>query len=189
VGTSDWPTEAKSMQVAEEETGPPEGAFTFAEDDLCTWVSEDEVAEFVAAEFAWEGTVVLDPSSGGDGCGWRLTSTDDDVVFDVGAAAARWSLFGPDNTPIGLGEVEVVDFDEEAGTVDDVDTGVSGHPSLSDGVVVINGGWGNYAFWVPPIDECLELFVSVEPVVPEGELEARTFGVADRFLQELGWLG
>ena len=29
--------------------------FSFADDDLCAWVSEPEVAEFLAAEFDWDG--------------------------------------------------------------------------------------------------------------------------------------
>ena len=79
-----------------------EGAFTFADDDLCEWVSEDEVAEFVAAEFEWDGTAVFEGAAADryrsagepedpDSCQWTLTSTAGDVG-DVlaGNASITW---------------------------------------------------------------------------------------------------
>ena len=170
-----------------------EGAFTFADDDLCEWVSEDEVAEFVATEFDDpEVTVVLDENSGGpenpDSCQWVLTSTAPDEFGSVSAANAE--LPGAESIAKAG---PPVDFDEEGGFVE-IGSAVSGHPSLSDGVVVYNGGFGQYVFWVPPSDEYLRVFVGFPREGTEDEddwadYEDRFFGVADRFVQELGWLG
>jgi len=163
-----------------------EGAFTFADDDLCEWVSEDEVAEFVAAEFEWDGTAVLEgasePEEDPDSCQWRLMSTAGEAGGVTAGNASTWEDFN--NEPYDFSEVEVVDFNEDLGFVEIGSSAVSGYPSLSDGVVVHSGGFGQYAFWVPPSDEYLYLMVVIE----DGD-EGEFFGVADRFVRELGWLG
>ena len=83
--------------------------------------------------------------------------------------------------------------DEEVGVIAFKDGAVSGHPSLGDGVVVLDGGWGTYTFWVPPEDEYLDVSVSFPreegDYWDEADYEARMFRVADRFLQELGRFG
>ena len=181
-------TEVQTTTVPPAEVS--EAAFTFADDDLCVWVSEDEVAEFVAAEFEWDGTAVLHevPQENEDiDCEWILTSTAGDVGDVTAGNAGTWKDGAYD-----FGALEVVDFDEEL-EFTSPGSAASGHPSLSDGVVVHNGAFGQYAFWVPPSDEYLSLSMGfeddVEPVLVEGDFQARLFGVADRFVQELGWLG
>ena len=178
-----------------------EGAFTFADDDLCEWVSEDEVAEFVAAEFEWDGTAVFEGAAADryraagepedpDSCHWTLTSTAGDVG-DVLAGNASITWVDTSGDARHYREMEVDDFDEEVGYVE-IGSAVSGHPSLSDGVVVYNGAWGRYVFWVPPIDQYLSMFRPFSSDGDDGdwaEDEARFFGVADRFVQELGWFG
>lgn len=54
--------------------GDPAGAFTFAADDLCEWVSPTEVAEFYASVYEWEGTAELSDVAGAepDECWWAL---------------------------------------------------------------------------------------------------------------------
>ena len=193
-GDATTTTSVQEMEVPSTTVPAVEGAFTFADDDLCEWVSEDEVAEFVAAEFDDpEVTVVLDESDGGpenpDSCQWRfLASTAPDEFGSVSAEDAEfpWTEYIAEDGP-------PVDFDEEGGFVE-IGSAVSGHPSLSDGVVVYNGGFGQYVFWVPPSDEYLRVFVGFPREGTEDEddwadYEDRFFGVADRFVQELGWLG
>ena len=59
-------------------------------------------------------------------------------------------------------------------------------------MVVYSGGFGQYVFWVPPNDEYLKLSGFPLEGSEDGDTadyEDRFFGVADRFVQELGWLG
>ncbi len=82
---------------------------------------------------------------------------------------------------------------------------VVGHPALSDGVVVFNGGFGQFAFGLPPGTEWLLLYLDVPGRTDEDDwtscegsittggvasedYEPRFFAVADRFLRELGWV-
>ena len=195
-----------SVEVVEVPTTtvPPveivEGAFTFADDDLCEWVSVEMVAEFVATEFDDpDVTVVLDESSGGpenpDSCQWWfLAGTAPDEFGSVSAEDAEFLWTDVNSVNHEYSEAEVVEFVEEIGVIDSRDGAVSGPPSLSDGVVFFDEGWGMYTFWVPPSDE----YLSVSVVFPREEsedgddwadYEDRVFGVADRFVQELGWLG
>ena len=63
---------------------------------------------------------------------------------------------------------------------------VSGHPALSEGVVVHNGGWGLISFGVPPRNQYLYVFVN--PEQEESWEESKLFAVADDLLGALGWL-
>lgn len=159
--------------------------FTFADDDLCEWVSEVEVAEFVAAEFDWDGTAVV-ATVEPDLCEWTLSNAPGDTgSVTAGNAATTWRDF--DGAPYDFSQLEVIDIDGEVGTLE-IGAVVSGHPSLSDGVVVHNGGFGQFAFWVPSHGEYLSLAVSVDDGFWDQDHEARFFSVADLFMQELGWL-
>jgi hypothetical protein len=162
--------------------------FTFADDDLCEWISEDQVADFVAAEFDWAGTAAeLDEATGPEvSCQWRLTSTAGDYGEVQAGDASLWRDFS--GNPSDFDIVDIVEFDQELGLVG-IGAAVSGHPALSDGVVVQNGGFGQYAFWVTPNDEYLSF--TVRPFDDDAwdeDYEARFFGVADRFMRELNWL-
>ena len=195
-GDATTTTSVQEMEVPSTTVPAVEGAFTFADDDLCEWVSEDEVAEFVATEFDDpEVTVVLDENSGGpenpDSCQWVLTSTAPDEFGSVSAANAE--LPGAESIAKAG---PPVDFDEEGGFVE-IGSAVSGHPSLSDGVVVYNNAFLRYLFWVPPSEQYLEVSILGYPSEESADEDeddwaddqARVFGVADRFVQELGWLG
>jgi hypothetical protein len=178
---------------------------SFADDDLCEWVTEAEVAEFVAAEFDWDGTAT------------EVEAVDDPTV------ACRWELSSADGTG---GSVLVIDggqsedfdgnrFDYDAmmkaqGVLDYqgpvcVGDFVVGHPALSDGAVVSNWGFGQFAFGTPSVTEWLLLYLDVpgrtsaedwtscEGSITTGgvaseDYEPRYFAVADHFLRELGWV-
>jgi membrane protein implicated in regulation of membrane protease activity len=161
-----------------------QAVFSFADDDLCEWVSEEDVAEFVAAEFDWQGT------AGNQGrpypeavCEWTLSGSAHSAV--IAEDAGRWKDF--DGNPYKISETEIVEY--EGGTVN-IGASVVGHPAVSDGVVVHNGGFGMFAFGVPPDSEWLGVQVHVDPEGVEwnAEHEARYFAVADHFVEELGWL-
>jgi hypothetical protein len=188
--TSAGSTTANS-QVSEVEQG---AAFTFAEDDLCDWITVDEVAEFFASEYEWVGTAELvnTADTGPDECRWRLTIAGADDYFEVSAGNADPGVLVPYD--------EIVEYDGEGVPVPGGT--VSGLPSLSEGVVLQSAGWGVYSFWVPPRDEYLSLFVNrhssdgseVTGVdsSPDEEIrleeQNRFFAFADHLLQELGWV-
>jgi hypothetical protein len=166
-------------------------AFTFAEDDLCDWITADEIAGFFASEFEREGTAELVDSAdaGPDKCWWRLTIAGEDGYFEIGAGNADPGVLLP------YEEIDEYDGGTVTGTV-------SGHPALSDGVIVQSAGWGFYSFWVPPRDEYLSLFlnrhsgdspevVGIDSSPDEQtrvEAQRRFFAFADQLLQELGWV-
>ena len=168
-----------AVACAEDE---PQEAFSFATDDMCAWVSEDEVAEFVSAEFDWDGTAV-ETGSGRGGCEWALTDDDGDTGYLEASDVREWTDF--DDNPVDPVEMvgDVSDFDPE----DPFSGAVSGHPALSEGVVAFNAMFGQFAFWVPPVDEYLGFSLAVPGV--EDVFEGNGFfAVADHIVEELGWL-
>ena len=161
-------------------------AFTFTDDELCDWITTDEVAGFYASVYEWDGTAELvnTEDAGPDECWWRLTSPTENGYVEVSAGNADPGFLLPYE--------EVAEYDGEP--VPDPGGAVSGHPALSEGVVVQSAGWGAYSFWVPPRDEYLSLLanrVSGDSpgtrVVGVGDQD-RFFAFADQLLQELGWV-
>jgi len=164
--------------------------FTFADDDLCEWITADEVAGFFNSVYATdvEAEPVPDTNDtmGPDECHWRLTSVTGEGYYEVSAGNAE-----------ALPMVPVDEIVEYGGGM--VGGTVSGHPALGEGVVVQSEGWGIYSFWVPPRDDYLTLFVThTEDGVSTGvdsasdaqdrvDAQAQFFAFADRFIRELGW--
>ena len=177
-----------TMSVTSEAPETSVDVFSFADDDLCEWVTEEEVAGFVAAAFDWDGTVTQSPPDAPPGgpmtCEWQLTADGDPTGMLV-ATEARWETFG--GSPYDLAALDVVDFDD-ADPEDIERAAVSGHPALSEGVLVTADGWGQYAFWVPPREQYLALMMSVPGEELSYPIDDRVFIVADQFLRELGWV-
>ena len=169
-------------------------AFTFADDDLCEWVSADEVAAFFASAYDWDGTAeALNTSDAGpDECRWRLTDLSSGEYLEVAAGNAVDGVLLPYE--------EITQY--EGGPVLALGGTMSGHPALSDGVVVQSAGWGVYSFWVEPRAEYLSLSASrysgegaevtgVDSAIDEQirvEEQNRFFSLADQFVNELGWV-
>jgi hypothetical protein len=153
-------------------------AFTFATDDLCDWVSEDEIAEFVAAEFDWDGTATEIDTRNAEGCSWELTSETTEPAT-LGFIA-----------PTGLTIADEVDH-YELGDEFGIGSQALGHPYLSDGVAYYLQGFGPLAFGVPDDDRWFVLDDSPDieawPAVSEDAFWYGWFGVADRLIEELGW--
>ena len=160
-------------------------AFTFEDDELCDWLTADEIAGYFASVYDWDGTAELvemddaDP----DECFWLLETTGGDGVIEIGAGNADPGFL--------LADYEIVEYD--GGPVRAPGGTVSGHPALSEGAVVQNAGWGAYSFWVPPRDEYLSLFANRAGSGGPGpriglEDQDRLFAFADQLLQELGWV-
>ena len=103
--------------------------------------------------------------------------------------ASRWVHIGRDRTTLltELAAEPAVEY-SEVGRADAWPFAVSGHPELSEGVLVHSAGFGQLAFWVPPREEYLAFTFSPPDQVDPFTGEDRTFLVADAFLQELGWV-
>jgi len=160
--------------------------FDFDSDDLCSWVSAEEVAGFVEEAFGWEATAVaVEPDDEYWECKWAVTGSDgeDRMVY---ATEAEWFNFN--GGPIYLSEREVVDFADLEEPFVPIMGAVSGHPSLDERVVVINGGFGSFAFGVPPTDQYLQVSVHTPDSEDWESFEPNFFPVANSFIEELGWL-
>jgi len=205
-GTADDPT-VPSSGTTEFESAPPvtaseaivperpprstaqldDAVFSFARDEICEWVSTDEVADMVSAVYPWDGDAEIKESVSDDeawpaGCLWALTGGDGNGYLQTGDAS-MWVRIG--GAPLEVSEEPGVEY-RDAEPVE-IGIAVSGHPGLSDGVVVYNGAFGQFAFWVPPLDEYLAFSMMV-PEVGGVFDEDRFFLVADALLRELGWI-
>lgn len=165
--------------------GEENGAsFSFADDDLCEWITADDVAGFFGTAYDWDGTAVARELNNAepDQCLWVLRSERNDENYEVVAGNADPGFLVPYD--------EIVEFDRT--TMFLPDTAVSGHPALSDDVVVQAAGWGFYTFWVPPREEYLSVIVNnLTPDEADVDLdtaEDQLFALADQFVAGLGWL-
>ena len=167
--------------------------FSFAAgDDLCEWIADAEVTEFVAAEFDWYGTATNAGPYDGEACRWELSSPDDESGSLWFSDGGQWEDFGgkPYDQDAVMKVEGVLDYQGVPVCIGEF---VAGHPALSDGVVVHNGGFGQFAFGVPPGPW---LQVSLSNLSDEAwddgfayeEYEVRYFAVADRFLRALDWV-
>lgn len=160
--------------------------FTFAEDDLCEWVSEDDVTSFVNEAYEklgveWDGTAVAVPAQGslwdlsGDYCRWDLTGG--------GYVIARGL------TPASFG-TGVTDYSEaEDGDYYSLSGPVSGHPEFDDNIIVGNAAFGRLGFWLEGSDDVLGIEMSLIDGVSHNDWGQTTilFSVADSFLNKMGW--
>ena len=163
----------------------PVDVFSFADDDLCEWVTEEEIAGFIATAFDWNGSVnqiLSSPSS--VNCEWRLIGGEEVVTGSIYAYDAPTELQTAEGEPYDFAALDVVNFSPDVRQ----SAAVSGHPNLSDGVVAYDYGWGTYVFWVPPRDEYLALQFPLISGASEFWADASYFMVADQFLHELGWV-
>ena len=149
--------------------------FSFMTDDLCGWISEAEVAEFVREAYAqsgvdWNrGVAAAEP----DGSAWDLPGRD----------YCRW-------VPTGGGYVIARGLDPSFFNHE------SGHPDLADGVIAADAAFGRYGFWLEGTDEVLGLEavleqVAEDPLEPDGidwaQQQRMLFHIANSFLTEMGW--
>jgi hypothetical protein len=163
--------------------------FDFDTDDLCDWVSAEDVAGLVGEAYGWEvAAVEVQPEYEEWDCQWELTGPDgeEDVVY---AGEAVWEAFGGGPYDLtGAMTKGVVDFADIAEEYVPIGASVTGHPSLSEGVVVHNGGFGQFAFGVPPRDQ----YLHVSAIFPGDEdwehYEPKFFAVANGIIEALGWL-
>lgn len=166
-------------------------AFDFATDDLCTWVSAEDVGDFVAEAYGWTVVavdLVTPPSSDGWDCQWKLTGSDGGQG-EVAAEEVDWETFGGEPYDIHRAMTDdVADFAEVDEATVPIGATVMGHPSMGDGVVVHNGGFGQFAFGVPPQDQYLQVSVVLPDEEDWAEYEPKFFAVANSIIEAPGWL-
>lgn len=155
--------------------------FVLGEDDLCEWVSGEDVAGFVEAEFGWVATA--DGVTTEDaGCRWKLVDSEG-VDGWVWAHEARWVDF--DSNPIDLATWEVEDYADLDDTFVPPGSAVVGYPSVGEGMVIVNGGFGQYAFSIPPGDRFLQVEVSVPEEEDWDTFEPKLYSIADSIIESL----
>ena len=137
-----------TVSATNEATESTVDVFSFADDDLCEWVTAEEVTRLVSTVYPWNGTAAdgVPESEGSGSCLWSLSGGDGNGYLSAGDAS-RWVGFGPGPYEVWAGPV--VEYSEEDLASIEVGTNVTGHPALSDGVVMGGGLFGQYAFWVP----------------------------------------
>lgn len=149
----------------------PERPFSFADDDLCEWITEEEIAEMVSAVYGWDGAATqVEPYE--FACRWELTG-DEEVPPLVGIAESdrsdapirQWA----DDPSFSIGGDVVV-----------------GHPDMTEGAGFVLGAFGDFAVGVPEDGRFVQLFV----MMPEGldDWMTDTIRLGDLVLRELGWI-
>lgn len=187
--SDDAATTATDAQVTE--TGGTQETsvevFSFADDDLCEWVTEEELTGFVTEAFDWNGSAIQTAPDAPDKCEWRLTDVAAGNGFVVAYDATGSEFQGTEAEPVDFAALDVVDFSDHTPVEMDV-VAVSGHPNLSDGVVAYDYGFGQYVFWVPPRQEYLGLYFPLIGGASEFWADPSYFMVADQVLRELAWV-
>lgn len=165
------------MATAAEAPAAPERPFSFVDDDLCTWLTTDELTAALVASFDWEGEVV-DPTHTEGGCTWSITGGDELSKLLILPADHA------DDEPVGWSEVPEPDPVSTFGEV------VAGHPLLPDGTAYVVGGFGYLAFGTPDTDRWFQmmLMLPVADILPGGDRDDSTFAFAGRVLFDLGWV-
>ena len=153
--------------------------FSSERDDLCHWVTGDDVVEFVtAAGFAVEGPATASEPATEDTTGWDCAWT-----FSSGEELQ----LGVRDRPGSLAAMEVVEY-QEPGQIMDPGATVSGHPELSVGVVVENNAFLRFAFYTPGRDDVLNVMFWSEKGGSEDGYEVALMAVSDSVLSDLGWV-
>jgi hypothetical protein len=152
--------------------------FVFGEDDLCVWVTEDDVTDFArdayeAVGVEWDGEATL-------------------ITDEVGEYECQWTLTGVDGEITAYSEVagqteEVVSYEELDTTWVEIGANVNGHPDFDAEVVINNQGFGQYAFLIPTSEDQLVLSVYLPIEDDSVDYEKPLFIVANGFLEEMNW--
>lgn len=151
----------------------PERPFSFADDDLCEWITEVEIAEMVSAVYGWDGAATqVEPYE--FACRWELTG-DEEVPPLVGIAESdrsdapirQWA----DDPSFSIGRDVVV-----------------GHPDMTEGAGFVLGAFGDFAVGVPEDGRFVQLFVMMPEDTIVDDWMTDTIRLGDLVLRELGWI-
>ena len=170
---------AACSDAADEAATPPTSpveVFSFTEHDLCDWLSTDDLAAFISAEFDWTGTVeVLEPQNepSRENCEWVLRGETDDPLGNL-------YLVKPAAGVYGAGHVE---YGEQAG----LGTWVVGHPALDEPALTAMSGFGGVAYGFPDDQRIITMWLDVPGYEPDAAFFVAEAGVANHILHALGW--
>ncbi len=160
--------------IAESVSSESAEVFSFTEHDLCEWMSTDDLAEFISAEFDWAGTVeVRKPQiEPGENCEWVLRG---ETYDPLGSLYAVESVAGAYS---GL-----VEYGEQA----DLGAWVVGHPALDQPALTAMGGFGGVAYGFPDDGRIITMWLDVPGHEPDANFFMAEAAVANQILHELGW--
>jgi hypothetical protein len=173
VACSDDSTESSSTTSAS--SSETTNVFDPESDDLCEWVTAEEIVELLTAA----GATVSGPATAiepnvedetGWNCAWTLASGQE---IQIGAKATSRAS--------SMQDLDMVAEYEAPDQVMSPGSAVSGHPDLSDGVIVENMAFGRFGFFPPRRDAQLNVLVP-------GANETVLMTTGDTLLGELGWL-
>lgn len=165
------------MATATQVPSAPERPFSFATDDLCTWLTTDELTAALGASFDWEGEVV-DPTPTAGGCTWSITGGDEDGILEMSPADHG------DDATIAWSDASELDPVSAFGQV------ITGHPWLPEGTAYVPGGFGYLAFGTPGTDQWFQigLYVPGTADVPAYWEDDSLFAFASRVMSDLAWV-
>lgn len=147
--------------------------FSFADDELCEWITEQEIVEIVSAVYDWDGGATqVEPYE--FACRWELTG-DEEVPPLVGIAESdrsdapirQWA----DEPSFSIGRDVVV-----------------GHPDMTEGAGFVLGAFGDFAVGVPEDGRFVQLFVMMPEDTIVDDWVTDTIRLGDLVLSELGWI-
>lgn len=150
--------------------------FSFTEHDLCDWLSTDDLAAFISAEFDWTGTVeVLKPQNepSPKNCEWILRGETNDPLGNLYLVKSVAGAYGP-----GL-----VEYGEQA----DLGTWIVGHPALDEPALTAMGGFGGVTYGFPDDQRIITMWLDVPGWEPDAAFFVAEAGVANQILHDLGW--
>ena len=180
-----------AVALREESSGPPDEAFVFGEDDLCQWVTEEDVTEYAreayeAVGVEWDGEAVLTNQrwveEGAEyECQWSL-STLSGKGFEGVVHVETWPVPPPEET-------QFVAYEDMTTTFIRIGHTIVGHPEFADDVLVTNNAFGRYGIWVPTSDDQLVIAVNLGIEDESLDWEVPTFVIANGFLEKMNWTG
>lgn len=155
--------------------------FVHGEDDLCEWITEEDVARFAREAHAaigaeWDGEAALSQADWGEAeCHWMLLQG-----YERGGVSAEFVSVRADNHDDVVDYADLLEFNSLQGEP------VSGHPDLPAGVLLVGQAYGRYAFWLPGMDDAVMLTVHLDQADQDAH-DTALFAVANGFLEALGW--
>lgn len=178
------------VREAVEGSGTAQGAdevsseeiFVLGADDLCEWVTEEEIAQaasdaFDSAGVAWEGTATLVERGNTDwDCDWLLAGagnaegiTDGEVLVDI-------------RSDVGVDPEEIIEYVEGEPWTGGY---LSDYPGLDDDILIAPGAFGSVGFVMSDSGDALAVMLysdEIDQTTPEPFVI-----VANRILDEMNW--
>ncbi len=162
--------------------------FVFGEDDLCEWVTEDEVTGFARDAYAavgidWTGSATLS----------REHWVESNYEFECEWSLPRQGPTGSINVytvPVSLSRGGLIAYEDLTDPFIPIGGTVTEHPDFDNHVMINNHAFGRYGFWTPASDTQLVLSVNLGRDIDldeDEQWETPLFVVANGFLKDMAW--